>query len=135
MTQIRMLEPHDPLPDAPAVVLMRRFEEDDPRQAMIELIVLEPGGREHNRRLLAGDGSPMPWDAANREAAAAAQEEGLDAVYHVDRTRGPRESEILGHGGDHSVGMDKLVDDDLEDGEHGPDMRDEALHHTAPRRF
>ena len=53
-----------------------------------------------------------------------AESEGLKRVFVVDRTAGEREQDILHHGGDHSVHMEKLVDFDLEDGERGPDMRD-----------
>ena len=44
----------------------------------------------------------------------------------MDRTAGAREQEVLSHGGDHSVNMASLSDDDLEDGERGSDMRDAA---------
>jgi len=134
MTEIRTLAAHDPLPDGPAVVLMRRFEEDDPRQAMMELIVLHRGGSEETRRLLTQDGKPLPWDKAAQIAEDEARRAHLTAVYHLDRTSGPREREIMGHGGDHTVGMETLDDDDLEDGEHGSDLRDSRMN-GAPRRF
>ena len=66
----------------------------------------------------------MPFEEAVDAGRRVAESEGLDVVYAVDRTAGPREREILAHGGDHTVDMDKLDDMDLEDGERGPDMRD-----------
>ena len=53
-----------------------------------------------------------------------ADEAGIAAVHVIDRTAGPRERDIQQHGGDHSVHMDRLDDDDMEEGERGPDMRD-----------
>lgn len=134
MTEIRTLQPHDPLPDGPAIVLMRRFEEEDPIRAMIELIVIHKNQSEETSRLLTNAGEPMPWDEATTLVAAQAKQAGLHHVYHVDRTAGPREREIAEHGGDHSVAMDTLDDDDLEDGVKGSDMRDMKLN-EAPRKF
>jgi len=134
MTEIRTLQPHDPLPDGPAVILMRRFEEDNPKQVMMELIVIQKNQSEHNSRLLTETGEPLPWADAVKEAETQARDAGLHHVYHVDRTAGPREREIASHDGDRTVGMDKLDDDDLEEGERGSDMRDMKLN-EAPRRF
>ena len=134
MTEIRTLLPHDPLPDGPAIVLMRRFEEEDPIRAMIELIVIHKNQSERTSRLLTAAGEPMPWDEAQTLATAQAKQAGLHQIYHVDRTAGPREREIAEHGGDHTVAMDKLDDDDLEDGVKGSDMRDMKLN-EAPRKF
>ncbi|NPD69512.1 hypothetical protein HN018_20650 [Lichenicola cladoniae] len=134
MTEIRTLQPHDPLPDGPAIVLMRRFEEEDPIRAMIELIVIHRNQSEETSRLLTEAGEPLPWDDATTLAAGQAKQAGLHHVYHVDRTAGPREREIAEHGGDHSVAMDTLDDDDLEDGVKGSDMRDMKLN-EAPRKF
>ncbi len=134
MTEIRTLQPHDPLPDGPAIVLMRRFEEDAPRQVMMELIVLHADGTEATARLLTEDGEPMAWEQAGRVAEEQAKEAGLHHLYHVDRTDGAREQEILAHDGDRSVDMEGLDDDDLEEGEPGSDMRDNAMK-SAPRNF
>jgi hypothetical protein len=61
------------------------------------------------------------------EAVAAARrvadEAGIAVVQVIDRTAGPREHDIQLHGGDHSIHMERLDDDDLEEGEPGPDMR------------
>ena len=134
MTEIRTLQPHDPLPDGPAVVLMRRFEEEDPIRSMIELIVIHKNQSEETSRLLTETGEPLDWDAATALAETQAREAGIHQVYHVDRTAGPREREIAEHGGDHSVAMNTLDDDDLEEGVVGSDMRDMKLN-EAPRKF
>lgn len=134
MTETRTLQPHDPLPDGPAVILMRRFEEDDPKQAMMELIVIHANQSEETSRLLTAEGQPLAWPEAAAQAEARAGEAGLHHVYHVDRTAGPREQEVASHGGDRTVDMAGLDDDDLEDGEHGSDMRDMGLN-QAPRNF
>lgn len=124
MIQTRTLQPHDPLPDRPAIVVMRRFDEDDPRSLMIELIVSHPSGAEETSRPVRDDGTFMDLEEAIERARAMAKSHGLSAVHVVDRTAGPRERDILSHGGDHTVHMDELDDMDLEDGEKGPDMRD-----------
>ena len=134
MTEIRTLQPHDPLPDGPAVILMRRFEEDAPDQVMMELIVIRADQTETTSRLLGEDGAPMSQDQAEERAREGAKGAGLHHLYHVDRTDGVREQAILAHHGDRSVDMEALDDDDLEDGEAGSDMRDNALK-AAPRNF
>ena len=134
MTEIRTLQPHDPLPDGPAIVLMRRFEEEDPIRSMIELIVIQKNQSEHTSRLLTEGGEPLAWDEAAAQAEALARDAGIHHVYHIDRTAGPREREIAEHGGDHSVAMETLDDDDLEEGVAGNDMRDMKLN-EAPRKF
>ncbi|MBV9783666.1 MAG: hypothetical protein JO264_07575 [Acidisphaera sp.] len=134
MTEIKTLQPHDPLPGGHSVVLMRRFDEDAPQRLMIEMIVSNPDKSEETARLVHADGSSMSWEEATEAAKQRAQEEGLKRIWQVDRTAGPREQEILQHGGDHSVNMERLDDSDLEDGEPGPDMRDRRIE-GAPRRF
>jgi len=134
MTRIIDLAPHDPLPDGPALVLLRRFEEDDPRQIMIELVALDDHHTESNARLLNPDGLPPSWEEATRRAEATAADAGFPDFYRIDRTAGPREREIAAHGGDHSTNMEALEDSDFEDGEAGPDMRDRN-NNGAPRRF
>ena len=124
MAEIRTLEAHDPLPGAPAIVVMRRFDEDNPRRLMIELITSHPSGAEETSRPVRSDGALMDLNEAIEAARSLADTRGLKVVHVVDRTAGPRERDILSHGGDHTVHMDELDDMDLEDGEKGPDMRD-----------
>lgn len=124
MVETRTLQPHDPLPGPPAIVVMRRFDEDDPRRLMIELIVSHRSGAEQTSRPVRADGTLMEFEEAITAALDLAAARRLEAVYVVDRTAGPRERDILSHGGDHSVASDQLDDMDLEDGEKGPDMRD-----------
>jgi hypothetical protein len=134
MTEISTLDPHDPLPDGPAIILMRRFEEDDPKQDMMEVIVIGADQSERTSRLLTSDGTPMPWEQAEQRIIADANEAGIAKLYRIDRTAGPREREVEEHDGDRTVGMDKLDDFDLEDGVKGSDMRDMGLN-AAPRKF
>jgi len=124
MAVIRKLEPHDPLPPAPAIVVMRRFDEEDPRSVMIEMIVSHPSGAEETSRPVLDDGTLMDMEQSVEAARALANAQGIEEVHVVDRTAGPREREILSHGGDHSVDMETLDDMDLEEGEKGSDMRD-----------
>lgn len=124
MAEIRHLRPHDPLPSGHAVTVMRRFDEDDPRRLMVEMIVSHRSGGEETSRPQRADGSLMAFEEAIEAARRHAEEHGLTVVYAVDRTGGPREQEVLRREGDHSVGADRLDDADLEEGEHGPDMRD-----------
>ena len=53
MAEIRRLDPHDPLPDGPGkhLVVLRRFEEDDPGRRLVEIILSSsrPGGVERTR--------------------------------------------------------------------------------------
>ncbi len=134
MPRIIDLAPHDPLPEGPALVLMRRFEEDDPRKIMIEIIALDHHHTESNARLTDAHGEPLAWEDATRRALEAAGEARFDAIHRIDRTAGPREQEIAAHGGDHSANMEKLQDFDFEDGVSGSDMRDRG-YNEAPRRF
>ncbi|MBE7209737.1 MAG: hypothetical protein INR65_01845 [Gluconacetobacter diazotrophicus] len=134
MTQIVELQPHDPLPDGPAAILLRRFEEDDPRQDMMELILIDADQGERTLRLLTPDGTPMAWADAERRVRDDAAEAGIERLYRLDRTAGPREHAVEEHRGDRTFDMDKLDDFDLEEGERGSDMRDMDLN-EAPRRF
>lgn len=124
MVETVTLRPHDPLPDPPAIVVMRRFDEDDPRRLMVEVIVSRASGAEDTSRPQRDDGGFMDLDEAVAAASEQARSQGLARVYVVDRTAGPRESDILTHHGDHSINSGTLADMDLEDGEKGPDMRD-----------
>lgn len=134
MTKVIDLAPHDPLPDGPALVLLRRFEEDDPKLIMTELIALDAHQTESNVRMNNPDGSVLSWKDATQRAMQTAAEGKFPTLHRIDRTAGPREQEVLAHGGDHSANMDGLDDFDLEEGEHGPDMRDRN-HNAAPRKF
>lgn len=126
MAEIRRLDPHAPLPEGLGhhVVVLQRFDSDEPRRTITEITLTTAPGRVEATRPVRPDGTPMPFEEAVEAGRRVAESEGLGVVYAVDRTAGPREREILEHGGDHSVDMDKLDDMDLEDGERGPDMRD-----------
>ncbi len=125
MAQVRKLQPHDPLPDGGRnVVLLRRFEEDDPRRIVLEMVISRGGGPSETRRALHSDGTPMSVAEALHAARSLAEAEKLEQVYIIDRLAGPRELDILRHHGDHSVHMGQLDDFDLEEGERGSDMRD-----------
>jgi hypothetical protein len=134
MAEVKILAPHDPLPEGHSIVVMHRFDEDAPRQTMIELIVTNPDRSEETARAAHPDGSAMTLDEAVVLAQARAKEEGLDEIWQVDRTGGRLEQEVLRHGGDHSFAGTALDDDDLEEGERGPDMRDRG-NDGGPRRF
>ena len=122
------LAPHDPMPSGRHVIVMRRFEEDDPGRTTVQIVLTgTPEQSTHPRR---PDGTPMHLDEAIDAARRVAESEGLDRVYVLDRVGGVREQEILRHDGDHTVHMGRLVDADDEDGERGPDMRD--IGHPAP---
>ena len=134
MAEIRKLEPHDALPEGHSIVVMHRFDEDAPRETMVELIVTNPDHSEQTARAMHADGSAMSLDEAMGLAQERAAAEGLDEIWCVDRTRGPLEQDVLRHGGDHSFAGAALDDDDMEDGERGTDMRDRG-NDGGPRRF
>lgn len=126
MTETTMLAPHDPMPSGPGrhVVVLRRFREDEPSQTEVQIILTgAPEQSTHPRR---PDGTPMGLDEAVVAARKVAASEGLGRIFVLDRASGPREQDILRHGGDHTVHMASLADTDEEDGERGPDMRDIA---------
>ncbi len=133
MAKIIDLAPHDPLPNGPAVVVMRRFEEDDPKTVMIELIAIDADRSEGNARMTDAHGAPLSWEEATRQASTRAHTAQIETVYRIDRTAGPVEREIAAHGGDHTASAD-MVDSDFEDGETGGDMRDRSGN-EAPRKF
>ena len=125
MAEIRRLNPHDPLPEGGhAVTVMRRFDEDDPHRTVVELMLTHRKGLPERTHPSRPDGTPMNLEEAVAAAVRVADEAGIAAVHVIDRTAGPRERDIQQHGGDHSVHMDRLDDDDMEEGERGPDMRD-----------
>lgn len=120
----RMLEPHAPLPEGRHVSVLRRFDEDNPDRVITEIVLGLAPGRSETVNPARTDGTPMSLDEAVEAAKRVAESEDVHTVFVVDRTAGPREHEILEHGGDHSVDMDKLDDTDMEEGERGSDMRD-----------
>jgi hypothetical protein len=124
MAEIRTLNPHDPFPDhGHHVVVLRRFDEDDPHKTVIEITLTHAKGlpeRSHPKR---PNGSEMSLDEAIAAANRVADNAGIATVQVIDRTAGPRERDIQQHGGDHSIHMERLDDDDMEEGEPGPDMR------------
>jgi hypothetical protein len=129
MAKLHRLAPHDALPGdrTPHVLVLRRFGEDDPHVTLTEITVTHvPDPRAPARTGVAvhSDGRPMSFEEAIAAAARIAAEEHIETVFAIDRTAGPREREILARHGDHSVGDAPLADDDLEEGERGPDMRD-----------
>lgn len=134
MTEIRKLAPHDPLPEGHSVVLLRRLAEDDPGGTMLELVVTGTDRSEHTEIPVDGEGAPLGFDAAIEAGSRRAESEGLSTLWVVDRTAGPRAQEVLTRHGDHGFAGEALDDDDLEEGEHGPDMRDPDTN-AAPRRF
>jgi hypothetical protein len=128
MAEIRTLNPHDPFPDhGHHVVVLRRFGEDDPHETVIEVTLTHANGLPEERtHPVRPDGTQMSLDQAIAVARRVADEAGIGVVLVIDRTAGPREREILQHGGDHSFHMERLDDDDMEEGERGPDMRDRS---------
>ena len=127
MAEIRKLNPHDPMPEGgPAVVVLRRFDEDDPHRSVVEVTLTHRKGPPESTRPANPNGTPMSLDEAVEAARLVADEAGIETVQVIDRTAGPRERDILQHGGDHTVHMERLDDDDMEEGERGPDMRDRS---------
>ncbi len=125
MAETRILNPHDPFPEGGhAVVVMRRFDEDDPHRVVVEVTLTHRHGMPERTRPARPDGTAMSLDEAIAAARGVADEAGIPTVQVIDRTAGPRERDIMQHGGDHTVHMERLDDDDMEEGERGPDMRD-----------
>ena len=130
MVEVRRLDPHDPLPEGRRnVVVMHRLDEDDPRHTHTEIVLTGTPGE--TVRPMRPDGKPMSLDEAIKAAQDVARSEGLHQIYVIDRTSGAREREVLSHGGDHTVNMASLSDDDMEEGERGSDMRD-AIRTAGP---
>ena len=123
--EIRKLDPHDPLPEGRAgrVVVLRRFDEDDPRKIVTEITLTGPPGRSEVVQPVRADGRAMSLDEAVAAAQEVARSEGIGQVFVVDRTAGRLEHEIVERAGDHTFPGKMLDDTDPEDGESGPDMR------------
>jgi hypothetical protein len=127
MAEIRTLNPHDPLPEfGQHVVVLRRFDEEDPHKTVVEVTVTHGRGFPDKTRPGHPDGRPMTLEEAVRAAGRVADAVGIATVHVIDRTAGPRERDIMRHGGDHSIHSERLDDTDLEEGERGPDMRDRS---------
>ena len=123
--EIRKLDPHDPVPEGRSgrVVVLRRFDEDDPRKIVTEITLTGPPGRSEVVQPVRPDGRGMSLDEAVSAAQRVAQSEGIGQVFVLDRTDGRLEHEIVERAGDHSFPGKTLDDTDPEDGESGPDMR------------
>jgi hypothetical protein len=114
-TTLHRLEPHDPVPDSGRyLMVMRRFAEDEPSLVLTELIVADGHAPPELRIPADPNGKPMDFEGAVAAAQALAAEDGFDNVYVVDRTAGPRERDVLSHHGDHTIHMERLVDEDPE---------------------
>jgi len=123
--EIRKLDPHDPLPEGRAgrVVVLHRFDEDDPRKIVTEITLTGPPGRPEVVQPVRADGTAMSLDEAVSAAQKVAESEGIGQVFVLDRTAGRLEHEVVEHAGDHSFPGKTLEDTDPKDGESGPDMR------------
>lgn len=123
--EIRKLDPHDPLPEGRAhrVIVLRRFDEDDPRRIVTEITLTGSPGRSEVVQPTRADGSAMSLEEAVSAAQKVAESEGIRQVFVLDRTAGRLEHDVIDHAGDHSFPGKALADTDPEDGESGPDMR------------
>lgn len=126
--EVRNLDAHDPLPmgQRRRVVVLRRFDEDDPRRIVTEITLSGSPGREEVVQPRREDGAAMSLDEAVAAARTVAESEGIGQVFVLDRTAGRLEHEVIEHRGDHSFPGKTLDDTDPEDGEAGPDMRPPA---------
>ena len=128
MTETIHLAAHDPMPEERSIVVLRHFQEDDPDQATIEIVLSgKPSQVTHPHR---PDGTLMHLDEAIAAAGKVAAQEGLSKVFVIDRMGGARERDVLGHDGDRSIHSSSLSDTDDEDGVRGSDMRDVAHRST-----
>ena len=125
MADVIRLNPHDPAPQGgQSVYVLRRFDEEDPHRVVVEVTLTHRHGLPERTHPVRADGVPMELEEAVAAARRVADEAGIATVQVIDRVAGPRERDIQQHGGDHTVHMDRLEDDDLDEGERGPDMRD-----------
>ena len=123
--EIRKLDAHDPLPEGQRrrVVVLRRFDEDDPRRIVTEIMLSASPGQSEVVQPRRADGATMSLDEAVAAARKVAESEGIGQVFVLDHTAGRLEHDIIEHAGDHSFPGKTLADTDPEDGETGPDMR------------
>jgi hypothetical protein len=105
------------------VIVMRSFDEDDPHKTVVEITLTHKHGLPERTHPARPGGEAMGLEEAIQAARKVADDAGIAVVQVIDRTAGPREHDIQQHGGDHSIHMERLDDDDLEEGEAGPDMR------------
>ena len=126
MVEIRRLDPHDPLPEGRGhrVIVLRRFDEDDPRRVLTEITLTGAPGHSEVARPVNADGIAMSLEDAVAAAQRVALTEGIGEIFVLDRTAGQLEHNVIEHAGDHSFSGKKLEDSDLEDDEKGPDLRD-----------
>ncbi len=126
MVEIRRLDPHDPLPEGHGhrVIVLRRFDEDDPRRVLTEITLTGAPGHSEIARPIDLDGTAMSLEDAVAAAQRVALSEGISEIFVLDRTAGQLEHNVIEHAGDHSFPGKKLEDSDLEDDEKGPDLRD-----------
>ena len=126
MVEIRRLDPHDPLPEGRGhrVIVLRRFDEDDPRRVLTEITLTGAPGHSEVARPVNADGIAMSLEDAVAAAQRVALTEGISEIFVLDRTAGQLEHNVIEHAGDHSFSGKKLEDSDLEDDEKGPDLRD-----------
>ncbi len=126
MVEIRRLDPHDPLPEGRGhrVIVLRRFDEDDPRRVLTEITLTGAPGHSEVARPVNADGIAMSLEDAVAAAQRVALTEGIGEIFVLDRTAGHLEHNVIEHAGDHSFSGKKLEDSDLEDDEKGPDLRD-----------
>ena len=129
MIEVRRLDPHDPLPEGRShrVIVLRRFDEDDPRKIVTEITLTAAPGRSEVARPAHVDGSAMSLEEVIAAAQQVAKTEGIEQVFVLDRTAGQLEHEVIEHAGDHSFPGKQLRDDDPEDGEMGADMRPKSF--------
>jgi len=129
MAELRVLKPHDPVPEGGRYMLvLRRFGEDDPRTAITEIITADGRDPPQGTVAVSAGAQPMAFREAVQRARAEADRRGFGVLYAVDRTAGPQEHAVLEHRGDRTTGMDHLVDTHREDGESGTDIRDRPEH-------
>jgi len=129
MVEIVMLEPHDAMPEdrAHQVIVLRRFDEDDPRRIVTQIELTAARGRSEVVQPVGPNGAPLSLESAIAAARKVAKSEGISRVYVLDRTAGTLEQDVVAHGGDHSFVQTPLQDTDLGNGERGPDMRDRTV--------
>ncbi len=123
--EIRKLDAHDPLPEGQRrrVVVLQRFDEDDPRRIVTEITLSGSPGPSEVVQPRRADGTAMSLDEVVAAAQKVAESEGIGQVFVLDRTAGRLEHDVIEHAGDHSFPGKTLDDTDPEDGETGPDMR------------
>jgi hypothetical protein len=123
MAELVMLDAHDALPDGRVVTVMQRLDEDDPDRVVVEIALVGKDGLRETTHPVHPDGRPMSFEEAIAAARGVADSERLPRVFAVDRAAGPLEQEVLAQGGAHDAKGRTLSDDDLDEGEPGPDMR------------